>query len=131
MNFNLMTVCETCIIDRRTDLMSLIKIIEEINSVAFPVYIGNITAVVMLSRTPDEPSNVQASLVVSLNDQHLSTTALQMDFEGKLYHRHIVAFDGTVIPQPGTLKFAVNYDGDEKISWTVPIRAVAQPAAAQ
>ena len=129
MKFLLMAVSEKSLVDQRSNLLSIINIIEEINAVGFPALVGNCTVTIMVSRTADEPASIPISLTVRIDQDHLATLPIQLEFQDKTFHRQLVDMQGVVVPHAGVLKFLLTIDNAETASWSILIHAVNPPAA--
>src|SRR5262249_17660399 len=99
MNVRFVTAAETALLDQRTNVLSLVGIVEEVLSPAFPVFMPRIAIVALLEKEQGDPDVIEGgSVAVTLGEQTLLATPVQINFQGRARTRNIVDISGFLIP---------------------------------
>jgi hypothetical protein len=122
----LFVCCESAVIDARTNSVSVFNIMEELNAVNFPIVVQRISAVLMLSRTEDEPQNLDLHIRITLSEQELYNGPVAVSFHEHLTTRVVADLIGLLIPAPGNLRIDVQDAGISHGHWTTRINRVGQ-----
>ena len=126
MNLQFIAVAEGATIDRATNRISLFNLMDEIAVPAFPVMIPTMAVANMISRDAGEEA-VPVRLRITLNEQNLLLTDIQLDFQGHLRTRGVVMIQGLIIQQPGNCVVDILFGDNVAGTWTIPVQAVGQP----
>jgi len=122
MKFKSLVVCETCLVDGRTNALSFINILEEINLTTAPAMIHKLNVVAMLGQDfPGENSLVPLDIAVTLNGEQVLMQPVTVDFKGRQDTRFILEINGVPLKADGLLKFTVNQNGKEMLEYTVKV----------
>lgn len=121
-------VADHIVVDERTNRVSVFNILEQIQSSTFPMVIPQTTIFFYLERQPDEPSTIEATVVISLNETELTRSPIALQFEDAVRHRATVQLRGLLVPRPGNLTIAM-VEGTAMVgSWTILVEAPEQPS---
>ncbi len=112
--------------DSQENMLSLVDVIEEINSPAFPFIIPRLSVVWVLEREANDPPTAAGSIVFFNGTQQLNEFPLEIDFQQSNRTRAIFVIAGVAIQQPGTLRISFRLNGTEQSSYAFPVIAQAQ-----
>lgn len=122
MKIKALIVCETCLIDGRTNALSFINILEEINLPAIPSMLNKVSVVAMLSQeNPGDNAVVPLDILVTLNGDNIIMQPVTVDFAQKTDTRFLLDIGGIPLKTGGILKFAINQNGREMIDYSVRV----------
>ena len=121
--------CETVLQDVRTNNLSLINLIDEVQAVAFPIVMQKLCFVAIVDRTLEEPSTSQARLVGTLNGKEVFSFEAPLDFQGRTSTRTIGEFQGVLIQAPGRLLLSLQRQEEVLAAVTVEIKNIGNPQA--
>jgi len=107
-----MLCADGVVVDRRTNNVSLFNMMEEINSVGFPLLISKLYAVCLINREANDDDITEAVFEFKLDNQMLLKTNTNINFQHKQKTRAVLEVSGLVIPVPGTLKISLLKDED-------------------
>ncbi|HNY50593.1 MAG TPA: hypothetical protein PLV50_01385 [Smithella sp.] len=100
------------VIDRRTNNVSLFNVVEEINSVGFPLLINKLYAICLMNREVHDEDMTDAHFEFKLDNKVLLKANTSINFQQKQRTRVVLEVSGLVIPVPGTLKVSLLRDGE-------------------
>jgi hypothetical protein len=102
----LLAVCAAgASVDRFSNRLSIFNVMEEIPSPTFPVWIPEMTFVVVLRKENNEPPQFQARCRVQVGEAVISEGTLDVDFGPNNTARGIMNFQGLPITTPGDVTF--------------------------
>ena len=110
-----MLCAEGVVVDRRTNNVSIFNMMEEINSVGFPLLINKLYAVCLINREANDEDTTEAHFEFKLDDKVLLNANTSINFQNRQKTRSVLEVSGLVIPVPGTLKVSLLKD-EEVIS---------------
>lgn len=113
------------IVDRQTNNLSIINVIDQITALSYPVGLNRISLVFVMQRDEADPVRSNVDFLVRHNDADLARFTLLMDFEAGLVTRVLPTIQGFVIPSAGVLRFSLHLNGAELA--TVSVNAVQGP----
>jgi hypothetical protein len=113
------------IVDRQTNNLSIINVIDQITALSYPVGLNRIALVFVMQRDQADPGRANVEFLVRHNDVELSRFTLLMDFEAGLVTRVLPTIQGFVIPSAGVLRFSLHLNGAELN--TVSVNAIQGP----
>lgn len=121
-------------VDRFSNRLSIFNVLEQLPSPSFPVWVPELTFLVVLRRENNEDVRFHTRCQVQLGENMIADNAALVDFEGTNNARLVLNFQGLPVPTPGDLIFRLLLPNHEPAAVTIPvIRAggtVAEPAAA-
>lgn len=120
--------CEVNLLDSRTNTISLINLIEEINSPQFPFLLANFSIVAIFEREGDDPSSVACEITLTIGDQQLVRWPVDVVFDAGRLQRTMMNLQGLVIPITGSLQACVFREGTQLGCWAMPVNQIEQPA---
>lgn len=127
MKFKSLIVCETCLVDGRTNALSFINVLEEISLNTVPAMIHKVNVIAMLGlEFPGETSSVPLDMTVSLNEEQILAQPITVDFKGRQDTRFILEINGVPLKSGGLLKFSVNQNGREMLAYLVKVHMQEQ-----
>jgi len=85
---------------------------EEINSVGFPLLINKLYAVCLINREANDEDTTEANFEFKLDNKVLLNANTSINFQNRQKTRSVLEVSGLVIPVPGTLKVSLLKDGD-------------------
>lgn len=121
----LLVCAEEVIIDRTTNNVSLINLLEEFSAVGFPAVKQKICVFTLLAREPTDPNTVTGTLVAKIGEEEILRGEAQFDFADKPRNRHTSRIAGLVVQTPGVLKFSLILNGVEVGSHSIMVRGPA------
>lgn len=122
MKLFLFACCNECLIDGRTNQVSLINILEEISAPSFPATHARLNVLVVLERSLSEPSTVTCPLTIKNGSQILLNSHLTFQFQQFLRTRAIADLQGLPILTPGKLEIELNIPTIGNILWQVDVK---------
>jgi len=127
----LLAVCAAGVsVDRFSNRLSIFNVLEQLPAPGFPIWVPELTFVVVLRREDPEESRFQTQGQVQMGDNVIAETAVTVDFEGGNTTRQILNFQGLPVPSPGDLTFRLLLPGHNPAEVTIPvIRIGGNPAA--
>jgi hypothetical protein len=127
MNIVFFACCEICIQDGRSNVLSLINVLDEVSAVAFPVLMPKLTVVAVFTRTADEPETNTVRLRAVIGEAVIFDLELAVEFQGRLKTRSIGDLQGIPIPAMGQLRISIVKDDHEMAGWDIPVLHVGAP----
>jgi len=104
---------ETAIENINGRSLTLVELMENIQSPVFPTVIARINAIFLFTRESDDPETFTPQFVATIDTQTIVDRNVDVVFAGNLRTRLIVTFQGFPIPNPGLLKFALRLNREE------------------
>jgi hypothetical protein len=98
-------LARSAVLDRFTNRLSIINVVDELRSPSFPVWIPDLVVVAMWSRDKQDRATFTARLEVTLDRRVLLKQDHEIDFATGLISRSIIALNGITIPATGILRF--------------------------
>jgi hypothetical protein len=95
------------LIDKYTNSMSVIEVIEEFTCEAFPAGIPKLAVIWLKERDIDDPEKENLRFEVLRDGTLKAEYPIAVDYEGKSFHRSIVNLQAVVLDAPGTIEFRV------------------------
>ncbi len=128
MIFEGLTICETALIDSRTNLISYINVIDEINPQGLPITIPRLTvAVRFIKEDDDQVDDNKCNLIIRLNEKEIVNKQLIIDFFGKQKNRLLLEMPNFPISVSGELKVEIKQNNRTKLKTIVPITTPPKP----
>lgn len=118
-------IAESVIIDQRTNKLSLINLLENLDSDGFPLFFTGFNVVLLCERVITESENQTVHFVISINNKNIFEIDTAMNFMEKgLRTRCILTLNGLVLPEPGLLTISALINGTEiaKVSNDIHLR---------
>ena len=122
---------ESVSLDNFTNRLSVFHILDEINSVSFPVIIPSLCICFVLEKQPDDVDPSSAITKVTLDDAELASFPANFSFNDKRLLRVIQNISGFVVQSPGLLRFALDSNGEISAAWTVRVSRITPPSTAE
>lgn len=124
-----LAVCaESVIIDRFTNGVSLINVIEDMSAVGFPIAIDRMAVLFVLERDESDEESLSASMHVDFRptdpggEDASVVIPVELDFQGKLRVRSVQQIEGLPLPGPGVLGLKLTGSSNELLgSWSIPV----------
>lgn len=123
----LIAATELCVIDARTNNLSLINLLQDINSPTFPVVLPKLALAVILDRQENEQQQITTSIRMAIEETQLFDVPFQIDFQGRLRVRAVADMQGVLLPRPGVLKASLHYENAELGAWTLSVNQIGTP----
>jgi hypothetical protein len=127
MRVKLFLCSDSSAIDIRTNSASAFHILEEAMGMGLPFVIPRISIITIIERDDNEPNVANMTLRLSLNERQIFENPIELTFQGRNVARTIVDVHNIVIPVPGDLLVALNYEGTEMARWAIKIIRFALP----
>jgi hypothetical protein len=121
----LSVAAETIVVDRFTDNLSIITVIEHISPESFPIVLPRMFTLFWLKRGPEDTSRPEGIVSITLGNRELLRGPLSIDFQGKLSTRAIMQVQGLVVPSPGVIRSSLSVDGAALGAWEILCEARA------
>jgi len=111
--------CEDVIRDAETDKVSLINIIEQINSIGFPALQAKMAVFIFIEKEGDEKI-IDGNIIIKNNDRVLFKNVVSLDFVPKDRIRVIFKINGVAIYEAGELAIEFIY-GEKSDKLIIPL----------
>ncbi len=121
MKLRIILCCETCILDARTNTVSCINLIEEMNSPQFPFLIPQFSVFALFEKEGTDTVSQSCEIKICVGTQELARGPLEVGFESGWLHRTMVSFQGLIIPTVGQLEVSIESDGKLMGDWKMPV----------
>lgn len=132
MLYKSLVLCEIALIDARTNNLSLINLIEEIQAVGFPVMLSHLCVVAQIEKEAiDTDDQGLFTIRMRLNERQLFTQPVTANFMGRSKSRLVVDISGLPITEPGTLVVQLVRDDAAVLSSSIVIRIPEAPQVTQ
>jgi hypothetical protein len=112
-----------CIIDQRSNRISLFNLVEDFNAVSFPAVQLAFTVLVIATRMPNEPAHQTGDLTISIGPQQILNVPVEFNFQTLNRTRIVTEFQGLPLSNPGTLEVVVRVAGQVFGSWQAPVNS--------
>jgi hypothetical protein len=112
---------EVSVLDGRTNALSLINILEDINVLAFPAVIPRLTICFIVRRNESETEDAPAAVKIKLSEVTLFEQAVNVAFFNRNQARGILELQGLIVPSPGILTFSLEIANSVSAEWTVQV----------
>jgi len=108
------TLCESCIVDARTNLPSYINVYDEIIPRGIPFEIPHITFVFTFEKeVGDMDAPIPVRILFYVNSNVVNEKSTDISFYGKKINRTIAGVFGFPILEAGILKIVVSLNGSD------------------
>lgn len=108
--------------------ISLINILETINSPGFPLFIPELACLFITERSQEDPNILSCTIRISLDGKELNRMPGKISYEDKLLNRFILRMNGLVIPKPGTLRISFLKENNREIGfWEIMVKSTGKP----
>ena len=107
-----MLCADGIVIDRRTNNVSLFNVMEELNSVGFPLLINKLYAICLMNREAHDEDTTEARFEFKLDNKVLLKANTNINFQQKHRTRVVLEVSGLILPVPGTLKVSLLREGE-------------------
>lgn len=111
---------DTILIDAALNSLSIVNVYEEISPESFPIVLPRIAAVFELIREQADPERGDGVITFSLGERELMRAPQNIDFQGKLRIRTVVAVHNLIIAGPGLLRVQFVLAGNPLCHWDIP-----------
>ena len=116
------------LIDKQSNAVSVISILDELTVPILPGLIGAISAVFVLRRNEEDASKQDLVVTAGMLQSDRQKFPFAVDFQGKLSSRAIATMQGVPIPAPGVFRVEIGLNDEVLGSWDVTINSiVSQP----
>jgi hypothetical protein len=106
------------IVDAQTNKLSIIDMIEGMQSQTFPMILPSFACVFNFDRDPAvDEAKLSFEIVAHVDESEVFKYPGELNFEDKSFTRTIISFEGFVIPGPGKLGVKI-MNGKEKLAET-------------
>lgn len=103
-----MLCAETIIVDRESNAVSIINLLEDINSIGFPLFIPKLSILNIFERIEADNGNItNYKLVITINNKELINAPYHIQFMNLLRTRNIMNIQGLALPEPGLLEIKI------------------------
>lgn len=109
MKSKLFAVAVNYIHDSRTNNISLIHILDQIHTLAFPIMLP-VNSLLVINKEDGDNEKGNIEFVISLDGKELVKKQLQYDFSGNKTTRVLCTIEMVKIDGPGSLKFDLKND---------------------
>jgi hypothetical protein len=119
----LLACASTALIDNATNSLSLIEIMEAIESPGFPVAIPRLVAVWLKAKDGTDPETSDFFMEMTFPGAERRIYPMHVDFQGQLMHRSIVMLVGIPVTEPGEISISVLSQSNKRIAnLAIPVR---------
>lgn len=127
----LLACAGSVIVDKTTNSLSLVEIIETIETPGFPVAVPRLAIVWVKSKEDKDQEKSDYVLEIDITGAERRAYPMHVDFQGQSMHRSIVMLAGLGLPSPGEIVIRVKSaegTGRRPLAiLAIPVTAVASP----
>lgn len=116
---------EHVIVDARTDKISAINLLSQVNEPKYPAMLPYVALMAIFVREPGEPEQATFDLVLTQGGESSAPQPIPVRFRGESA-RQILAIDGLIVNAPGTLSLAFRWQGQELGAWTIDAQVAGE-----
>jgi len=127
MKTKLFLVCESAVIDRNTNNLSIFNILEEISAQGFPLIIPKLFVVYVLERKESEDASPEFNLRIIQEKKYLFDKTFTVNFQDKMRTRQLIELQGFTLTKSGHLTFRLNFRGKKFAEYSLIINALPGP----
>lgn len=127
MKISFFAVSDSGALDVGTNRLSVFNVQEEINAVAFPIFLPSLTLTMLIEREESESSTSTIQIIANLNGQPVFNIPFQVDFQGHLRSRAIGQLQGVPLIAPGDLDIQVSEGSTVMTQWAIKVNLVGEP----
>ncbi len=113
---------ESVLVDKATNTVSLINMIEEINAPEFPTNLQKSAFFCLLEKTNGESDEQDFNLRVLLANEEKLSQNFTLNFQGKNKNRLVLNIGNFVFEKEGILEFNINLNNGQSHSYCVLIK---------
>lgn len=124
----LVLCAESIVRDSETNTVSAFSLLEEMSAPRFPVAVPRLASLFLLEKEPKDEDMQNYQYILTLANQELLRSPVEVRFEGKLRTRVMVNVQGLLIPAPGELRARLELQGRELGSWSMAVSMAPPPA---
>jgi hypothetical protein len=122
-----LAVCaQQAIIDKQSNSLSLISVLDELTVPILPSLIGSLTAVFILHREAEDASQQQMTVTAGMTQFPRQSFPFSMDFQDKLASRGVATMGGIPITATGVFRVDLSLDDRVLGAWDIIINSVVQ-----
>jgi len=126
MKVSLFTLCESAVIDQRSNRLSIFNLIEEFNTIGLPAVYPKVTVVIVLDRKSGE-KNFDITLSISQGRKNIFNQDIAIKFQGKLRIRQLIEMLGFTITDSKEVTFTISKGKTKLSSLKLKVAVVAGP----
>jgi hypothetical protein len=117
-------VANQALIDKQSNALSVISILDELTVPVLPGLLASISAVFILHRDPEDASKQELVVTAGMMQSERQKFPFTADFQDKLSSRAIATMQGIPIPAPGVFRVEIGLNDEVLGSWDVVINSV-------
>jgi hypothetical protein len=115
-----LAVCaEHVLMDRLTNLISVVNVLERVTPESFPVVVPRFACLFIHTREQVDSQHLDGVVTFKLGDQELMRGPVQVDFASGLISRSVLRLQALVIPAPGVLRVSLELGGAVTAEWKI------------
>lgn len=114
---------ENVIVDRFTNSVSAVNLLEVIAPESFPIVLARVFFLFIVTREENDPPTVDGTLILRHGETELFSAQRSIDFQGMLRNRLVINLQGVVVPSPGMLHATLEVNKTIVGRWDVPCEA--------
>ena len=111
-------VAEKVIIEKDTNKVTIVDVIENLKSPSYPLFFPNFSCLLYFENDKDNADQNKYKFTLKNNDKLLIDTDVNIDFQGKLTTRSLVNINGLAIPAPGVVTIEISSEGQHIDSYS-------------
>jgi hypothetical protein len=116
------------LVDANENRASIVDVLDDFHIQQFPVVLPRLSALWVLTRAASDPTQMEASVNVTLNGKLLQAIPLNIGFGDQLRARAVIAVNDLQIDAPGELAFNFQRKGDPQATVVVASQVYSVPA---
>lgn len=121
---------KSAVIDAASGKLTILNVIEDLNSVVYPAAAPSLSLVGLISKKPTEPDKLDLNVIITLNNKELFKTPISPSFQGKNRTRIIIGLQGLLVTGPGRLNVSLIYKKKVVSTWHMQAVQVLQSQTA-
>jgi hypothetical protein len=119
---------QNVVVDKNTDRVSIINLVEGVASTIFPFVLPLMAFIQLRRGSADESSQQTLTFKITNAGKEISSSPIQVDFIGNnLKNKTILNIEGVIVNSPGDLELSVNEGETPLKSYRVIIRDSMNP----
>jgi len=114
-------LAQSVTVDRFSDRLSIFNVYEQVAAPNFPIFVPELSFVVLLRRTAEEPNAFDTVIRIRNGEAVIGQANMHVNFQGHLVHRSLSNFQGLPIFTPGEIELSFNLPDGQPVSARVPV----------
>ena len=118
-------LAQTAIVDKLTNSLSIINLIEGFGGVSFPLIPPPFAIVLRTKRDVEiDPDTIELEFIIKQKDNELFKGKFKTYYQGKSLHNLIVTVSGLLVKEPSPIEVVCMYEGKEIAKSVIEVKDI-------